>query len=487
MALPTIDAGFPVLATQTGTTQAVTSATFNVAASRLMVVLVCYDADPNTNFPSTVTWNGGTPAGAAAFTKATGIGGTSGHVGTFCDVAEVWTAWVTSALTGVSVTCSLPSAASTGQDRAIFVESWANTQATLGGVNSVFSTASGTRAVSVVCTGTGSVVVGVCGSFFTGGAGVADANSTLDGNGNVGADTQAALHLATPTSGPGTFTIGLAGTDTDRVAAAIELLASATTGLQTGRGPWSSPRDAPSGPASRFRHATWASTQVVTGTVYNDTLSEALSLADAFATVAAFPNASTEAISLTDAMATNATLGSSLSEAVTLADALTSAATFPNAISEIVTPAESFTTAVAFTNALSEPVTLADTLSTVAVFGSTMMEALALGDSPSTTATFPSAFTEPITLGESFFDTLTGGGTTYNDTITEAVTLADALATSAIFSSAFSEAIALGDAVATTAVLWNTMADGFTLSDSLASVLNPTGGTIIRPVFVWDD
>ena len=66
-----------------------------------MVVLVAYESGVS-NTPTTVSWTGGTPTGATAFTRQAtngyndGVGDTQG--------AEIWTATVTSALTGVGVT-----------------------------------------------------------------------------------------------------------------------------------------------------------------------------------------------------------------------------------------------------------------------------------------------------------------------------------------------------------------------------------------------
>ena len=82
-------ASFPILASATGTVQVVTAAAFTPSASgTLVVVTVSGENFVGNNFGgNTVSWSGGTPTGASAFTKRSEI-----IIGLGNCFAQVWTA-----------------------------------------------------------------------------------------------------------------------------------------------------------------------------------------------------------------------------------------------------------------------------------------------------------------------------------------------------------------------------------------------------------
>lgn len=200
------------------------SATFNIAASRVVVVGVAFESDPS-NFPTTLTWTGGTPACATAFTRQA-VNGYNDGVGD-SQVAEVWTAWTTSACTGVGFTHH--NAIGTGTIGLV-----AGAVSFSGGQQAIpigsaglgpNTSASGTVNVSDVAVNTGSMIVGVYGS--------ANTTVTLTENGVTTRDFATPLagvgstysfgHSTSLTGGAGTVTIGATDTITFRVGAVVEI------------------------------------------------------------------------------------------------------------------------------------------------------------------------------------------------------------------------------------------------------------------------
>lgn len=219
------------------------------------------------------------------------------------------------------------------------------------------------------------------------------------------------------------------------------------------------------GPSGEYLRGTSAGGS---GTTYNDTLTESVTVAESTATTATFGSTLAEAVTPADANATTATFGSALTETVTPADTNAAGTAIPGAITETVTPADEVTVAATFVGALTETVTPADAQTAVATFTSALAETVTPADTGATVAILLAALAEGVTLADAYAGDVASGSTTYNETIAEALTLADALATSQVFANALSETATFADALSAVQVMLATRSEGITVTDTLA-------------------
>lgn len=203
------------------------SSTFNVSANRVVVVGVLFEffTTPPLNSPTTVSWTGGTPACATAFTRQ----GVSAYDDTVGDTqaGELWTAWTTSACTAVGVTHhNAQSTGSIGFALGAVAISGGQQAITVGAVGLGPSTsASGTTNVSITALHTGSMIVGVFGSADNAGGLTANAATTIDVTKvfTTNISSYGMGHSTALTAGPGVVTIGATNTYDFRVGVAIEI------------------------------------------------------------------------------------------------------------------------------------------------------------------------------------------------------------------------------------------------------------------------
>lgn len=222
------------------------SSVFNVSASRIVVVGVLYEyfTTPPLNSPTTVTWTGGTPACATAFTRQVanayddGVGDTQ--------AAEIWTAWTTSACTGVGVTHhNAQSTGSIGFALGAVSLSGGQQAVPVGATGAGPTTSvSGVTNASITALHTGSMIVGVFGTADNAGGLTANAATTIDVTKvfTTNVSSYGMGHSTALTSGPGAVTIGATNTYDFRAAASVEIndatfsgpipdIAACTTGL----------------------------------------------------------------------------------------------------------------------------------------------------------------------------------------------------------------------------------------------------------------
>ena len=214
-------ASFPLLASATGTVQTVAAAAFTPAsANPLIVVTVALENFNGTSFVSnTVSWSGGTPTGASAFTKR--IEGIS--TGTTNCISQVWTA--TGPNAGVSGTVTSSAGASSTQGAiSLMVDALVNAQSTVGVSNSVFHSTSGANSIVLTGVTAGSwlyVANGDEGAALTPVASTTEVQETIDAN-----SARAAIGANT-TKTSGNITVGWTGNTGYNTVAALEILVTA--------------------------------------------------------------------------------------------------------------------------------------------------------------------------------------------------------------------------------------------------------------------
>lgn len=207
-------ASFPVVAGNTGTIGSVTTASFDVDnPAQLVAVLGFGNFDGGDRDPYTVSWNGGTPANATAWTKQV-----EGILAPGTHSASVWTATCSAALTGVSVTASGTSGSNTAISLA--VDALLNT----GGVgNSASRATAGNNSVAVTGVSAGSwIYVGGC--FEAPGTVSPTGNTTELNEALIGGVSFVSATGADTSGNSGSITVGWGGTFSFGAIAALEIL-----------------------------------------------------------------------------------------------------------------------------------------------------------------------------------------------------------------------------------------------------------------------
>jgi hypothetical protein len=202
-----------------GTTVWPTS-TFSASANRTLVCLIGMDGAPSI-VSETITWTGGTPSGATAWVKR--VESVNGN-GSDQTVA-IWTADVSSALTGVSVTLTFGVAPTTYNDIGIYVQSYSGVTG-YAAPTTFFNSASGAQSFPISVTAAGSQVAWLAGNMIGGASLVTPATNCVidDAGALVAGDTAGVGHLSSTTSGAGSITVGATEVQTSRLGAALELL-----------------------------------------------------------------------------------------------------------------------------------------------------------------------------------------------------------------------------------------------------------------------
>lgn len=204
------------------------SGTFNVAAGSRLVLTDSFESDPS-NVP-TITWTGGTPAGATAWTQR--VNGTYQDGVGDTQAVLIWTADVTTALTTVSVTHTNSVSIVNGIVLQLVVRQVTGGSLSSGfGATAIAATTSASRVINVSITATGAA------SLLIGAVGTANASTALTPSGTTTSDSSSSLptagasylscHATALTAGAGSVTFGATNTNTFTVGAAIELLANA--------------------------------------------------------------------------------------------------------------------------------------------------------------------------------------------------------------------------------------------------------------------
>lgn len=351
------------------------SATFNVAASSILVLTEGFESDPN-NTP-VITWTGGTPAGASAWTKQVdasyqdGVGDTQG--------ATCWTAYVNTAQTGVSVTHTNSVNIVNGIVLQLVVRQvTGGASAPLLGATGVGpnTSASGTINVTTNAQQALSMILGVVGTANSSTSLTVASGSTTDSNSSLPTAGAAylACHATSLTAGSGNVTIGATNTNTFRIGAAIEIrdgsrsqseTATATDAVTAAQGfsatllETASPTDA------------YTASSPATGV--SD--SESASASDVFSSAAGFAASQAESATASEAFAALAGFASSEAESTAASLTLAAAMGMPASQAESASPTDSYALQLAIAAQQAESTSCSVSFAAAQGFAVTYLEA----------------------------------------------------------------------------------------------------------------
>lgn len=219
-------------------------------------------------------------------------------------------------------------------------------------------------------------------------------------------------------------------------------------------------RDGPTANATGDSYVTWpncvngitATCYTSSGTTYSDSFSDALSLGDALSAAGSTYNVTT-------------------SDALSPSDSLAHAQTMPNALSEAISPGDTLVNAATFPQAISESLSLGDSVAHAATWVATISETISLLDQLAHAQTANEVIAEALTLNATVLDVLNGGGTTYQDAISEALSLGDSYGAVAVYVATISEAITAAESLAARATYANSLSEAISLSDGATAQL----------------
>lgn len=205
-----------------------------------------------------------------------------------------------------------------------------------------------------------------------------------------------------------------------------------------------------------------------TGTVWNVSISESVSLSEALSAIAGFQGVQSEALTLTESQSATNLAVVSASESIALADAPSSGVATGASISEAMALVESITAALNAAASVAESIALSETSSAAASFSAAIAESVTLADSLAASAQFSAVMAEALALA----DTSSTSGQVISATISESMALVDTWAATAALSAAIVEAGALTDSVQATAQF------GVVQVETLALTESPAAGTV---------
>jgi len=85
---------------------------------------------------------------------------------------------------------------------------------------------------------------------------------------------------------------------------------------------------------------------------------------------------------------------------------------------------------------------------------------------------FTVSLSDGVSLLDDYTSTVTGGGVTYNETLAEALALADSYIASNTYVNSLAEAVAMGDSAVAQLVILSTLAESVVVSDSVSAAQN---------------
>lgn len=242
--------------------------------------------------------------------------------------------------------------------------------------------------------------------------------------------------------------------------------------------------------------------------VYNVSLDEAATAADAVASVAALSASLAEPVTMAEAVASTATRPASMVETVnaaeaigallvgvaavvasiTPADAVSAAAVRPASLAEATTPAETVSAVLlgaslfgesvmaadavsagsaSYSGDLAEPVTALDSVASVAVRPASVAEPVTTTETVSSGATLLAALGEAVTA----VDSVAAGAASYSASLAEAATLVDAIGSALVGVAAVVDAMTAAETVTAAAAGYSVdIAEAVTALESVASV-----------------
>lgn len=260
-------------------------------------------------------------------------------------------------------------------------------------------------------------------------------------------------YAASPTGSAGTgWTIG-ASTVNDNAVQATCCIYRDATGTDTTDPLWSLSA------SDQWFAAAVAIRAAASGTTYNDSVSEGLTLGESQASALTAVATRSEGVTLGDSQAAARITAVTLGESLTLGDSLSAGLIYTDSLSEGVIVGADYAaaavqaaalsegltldahhaTAQTFVEALSAGVTLGDGLAPGLVLAATLAEAVTFGDNFASTVTKDETIAESVTLGDGFAATLAAVGT-----VSEGLTFGADLLAAATYPAALSEGVTLG-------------------------------------------
>ena len=152
-----------------------------------------------------------------------------------------------------------------------------------------------------------------------------------------------------------------------------------------------------------------------------------------------------------------------------------------------------------YNDTLTETVTSSDSLANAQVFASALTETVTPADTDNSAQVFVAGFSDSVTLADAYSYTVTTGGFTYNDTLAEALTLADSLIASQAMGNPLTETVTLSDGASVTVIMAPTLGEAIAVAESLGATqimvstvgetvtLNATLTSTVSGSAVWPD
>jgi hypothetical protein len=155
----------------------------------------------------------------------------------------------------------------------------------------------------------------------------------------------------------------------------------------------------------------------------------------------------------------------SMSEAISLSDAFGATKNVPVSVSEAITLADSYSASAAALAAVSEAIVLSAAQSGAAAAAGSVSEAIALGDTMAAVRGILAEISEAIALADTMAAQAAALGA-----VSEALSLQDAASAAAAASASLSDAIALGDTMAASAAASAAIEAALSLADTMSGV-----------------
>lgn len=358
------------------------SGTFNVAAGSLLVLTEGFEADAGD--APTITWTGGTPAGATAWTRRVNSTYNDG-VGDQ-QAATIWTAFCQAAQTAVSVTHTNSVTIVNGIVLQLVVRQVVGASSNpFVGNTGTGATTSGSQTINVNLTSqqANSLVLGVVGTANGSTLLTVASGTTSDSNSSLATSGAAylACHATALTSGAVSVTIGATNTNTFAVGAVLEILDGARTQTETVT---TSEAFAAAQviPVTQAESAT-ATTAFAAAALMSQSQSETATASDAFAAALALTASQSESAATSDAYDSGNLISASQAETAT-ASALFSIASgnvLTAAYSESATAGDSFDAGLALLAAQTESATASASFALLLAMGAIQAESASCSDS----------------------------------------------------------------------------------------------------------
>lgn len=191
----------------------------------------------------------------------------------------------------------------------------------------------------------------------------------------------------------------------------------------------------------------------------------------------------TESITLTDTVSVAATAAPTVTESLSLSDAVTPAVTVNATVTESATLSDTVSAGNVFNDTVTESVTLTDSVAVVLAVAATVTEGLSLADTVTPAVTINSTVTESVTLTDGVTN-----GNVYADTLTESVSLTDTVSVVVAANPTVTESLALADVLAPSLIVNATVSESVSLTDSVTGALAGSGSFTDADVdLVWDE